>query len=35
MGNALAVTLAALWWTLSPDGQDAKVLVDAALSGHS
>lgn len=35
MGNALAITLAALRRTLSPDDQDARALVDAALSSHS
>lgn len=34
MGNALAITLAALRRTLSPDDQDAKALVDAALSAY-
>lgn len=35
MGNALAITLAALRKTLGPDDHDSRALVDAALSSHS
>ena len=35
MGNALAITLASLRKTLSRDDQDARALLDAALSSHA
>lgn len=35
MGNAMAISLAALRRTLPPDDQDAKALLDAALTSHS